>query len=135
MAMKLDETSVAALTGIISCQLQGGLEGSGGLDHGHMARGGYGPLKRPYGRFRGGPPAGRPACGCLLPFWTPHFKHLCFHLIFSPPLKEDKLDDAETQLDFLNEVQQSIGKSAELCFLTALLHQKKNRCGGGGFRD
>jgi hypothetical protein len=30
------------------------------------------PLKRPYGRFRSGPPAGRAASGCLLHFWTPH---------------------------------------------------------------
>jgi hypothetical protein len=28
------------------------------------------PLKRPYGKFRGGLPAGWAACGCLLPLWT-----------------------------------------------------------------
>jgi hypothetical protein len=27
---------------------------------------------------RGGPPAGRMACGGLLPLWTPHAIHLCF---------------------------------------------------------
>jgi hypothetical protein len=36
------------------------------------------PLKRPYGRFRGGPPAGRAGCGCLLPLWTPHAVRLCW---------------------------------------------------------
>jgi hypothetical protein len=30
------------------------------------------PLKRHHGHLSGGPPAGRLACGCLLPFWTPH---------------------------------------------------------------
>jgi hypothetical protein len=30
------------------------------------------PLKRPYGRFSGGPPTERAACSRLLPFWTPH---------------------------------------------------------------
>jgi hypothetical protein len=29
------------------------------------------PLKRAYGRFRGGTPAGLSTCGCLLPFLTP----------------------------------------------------------------
>jgi hypothetical protein len=28
-------------------------------------------LKRPYSRFRGGPPAGQVACSRLLPLWTP----------------------------------------------------------------
>lgn len=30
------------------------------------------PLKLPYGRFRPGLTTGRPACGRLLHFWTPH---------------------------------------------------------------
>jgi hypothetical protein len=30
------------------------------------------PPKRPYGCFGVGPPAGRPACGHLLPPWIPH---------------------------------------------------------------
>jgi hypothetical protein len=71
--------------------------------HGRMERGGHGlpkvspgpaistllrpvggpPLKQPYGRFRGGPPAGRAACGCLPPLWTPHAVHL------SSPLRAD----------------------------------------------
>jgi hypothetical protein len=29
-------------------------------------------LKQPYGRFRDGQLAGRSACGCFLPLWTPH---------------------------------------------------------------
>ncbi|XP_064595299.1 tetratricopeptide repeat protein 21B-like isoform X2 [Liolophura sinensis] len=60
-AMKLDETSVAALTGIIRCQLE-----------------------------------------------------------------ENQLDDAAQQLEFLNEIQQSIGKSAELSYLSAVLALKKS---------
>nr|XP_006812059.1 PREDICTED: tetratricopeptide repeat protein 21B-like [Saccoglossus kowalevskii] len=63
-AMKLDETSVAALTGIIKCQL---LEGH--------------------------------------------------------------LDDAEQQLDFLNAIQQSIGKSSELLYLSAVLARKRGKSG------
>jgi hypothetical protein len=64
------------------------------LGHGRVERGGHGlpevspgpallylsmpcgqatyPLKRPNGRFRGCPPAGREACGRLLPLLTPH---------------------------------------------------------------
>ena len=61
-AMKLDETSVAALTGIIRCQLT-----------------------------------------------------------------ENLLDEASQQLEFLNEIQQSIGKSAELSFLSAILARKKQK--------
>ncbi|EDO49516.1 predicted protein, partial [Nematostella vectensis] len=61
-AMKLDETSVPALTGIIRCQL---IEG--------------------------------------------------------------QLEDAEQQLEFLNEIQQSIGKSAELSYLTSVLYRKKGK--------
>jgi hypothetical protein len=34
-------------------------------------------LKRPYDRFRDGPPAERSAYGRLLPFWTPHAVRLC----------------------------------------------------------
>ncbi|KAK3106370.1 hypothetical protein FSP39_018677 [Pinctada imbricata] len=59
-AMKIDETSVNALTGIIRCQLN-----------------------------------------------------------------ENLLDEAAQQLDFLNEVQQSIGKTDELCYLSALLAIKR----------
>ncbi|CAD5116982.1 DgyrCDS5817 [Dimorphilus gyrociliatus] len=61
-AMKYDENSVAALTGVIRCQLQ-----------------------------------------------------------------EDQLNDASQQLEFLNEIQQNIGKSPELCFLTAILARKKGK--------
>lgn len=61
-AMKLDETSVPALTGIIKCQ----------LIEGHV-------------------------------------------------------EDAEQQLEFLNEIQQSIGKSSELSYLSSVLHRKKNK--------
>ena len=41
---------------------------------------GVSPLKRPYDRFRGGPPTGQVACGCLLPLWTPNAVRLCFPL-------------------------------------------------------
>uniref|UniRef100_A0A8B9G8L9 Tetratricopeptide repeat domain 21B n=1 Tax=Amazona collaria TaxID=241587 RepID=A0A8B9G8L9_9PSIT len=61
-AMRLDETSVPALTGIIRCQLIQG-----------------------------------------------------------------QLEDAEQQLEFLNEIQQSIGKSGELSFLRAVLAMKKQK--------
>ncbi|KXJ11499.1 tetratricopeptide repeat protein 21B [Exaiptasia diaphana] len=61
-AMKLDETSVPALTGIIKCQLIDG-----------------------------------------------------------------QIEDAEQQLEFLNEIQQSIGKSAELSYLTSVLYRKKGK--------
>ncbi|XP_020612885.1 tetratricopeptide repeat protein 21B-like [Orbicella faveolata] len=61
-AMKLDETSVPALTGIIKCQL---IEG--------------------------------------------------------------QLEDAEQQLEFLNEIQQSIGKSSELSYLSSVLYRQKNK--------
>jgi hypothetical protein len=30
-----------------------------------------------YSHFMGGPPAGRAACGCLLPVWTPHAMYAC----------------------------------------------------------
>jgi hypothetical protein len=33
--------------------------------------------KRPYNRFKGGPPTGQVACGCLLLFWTPDAVRLC----------------------------------------------------------
>ncbi|XP_057279730.1 tetratricopeptide repeat protein 21B isoform X2 [Pezoporus wallicus] len=61
-AMRLDETSVPALTGIIRCQLIQG-----------------------------------------------------------------QLEDVEQQLEFLNEIQQSIGKSGELSFLCAVLAMKKQK--------
>jgi hypothetical protein len=35
------------------------------------------PLRRPYGRFRGGPPAGWVACGRLLPLQSRHAVRLC----------------------------------------------------------
>jgi hypothetical protein len=38
----------------------------------HLRPAGGPPLKRPYIRFRGGPPALRVVCSRLLPFWTPH---------------------------------------------------------------
>ncbi|CAH1774388.1 unnamed protein product [Owenia fusiformis] len=60
-AMKLDETSVQALTGIIQCQLT-----------------------------------------------------------------DNQLEDASQQLEFLNEIQQSVGNSAELSYLTAVLARKKS---------
>ncbi|MEQ2286983.1 Tetratricopeptide repeat protein 21B [Ameca splendens] len=40
---------------------------------------------------------------------------------------EGQLDDAEQQLDFLTEVQQSIGKSGELLYLQAVLARKKHQ--------
>ncbi|KAK7092869.1 tetratricopeptide repeat protein 21B-like [Littorina saxatilis] len=61
-AMKLDETSVQALTGIIRCQLL-----------------------------------------------------------------EDQVDEAAQQLEFLNEIQQSLGRSAELAYLSGVLAMKKNK--------
>ncbi|XP_013391055.1 tetratricopeptide repeat protein 21B [Lingula anatina] len=61
-AMKLDETSVAALTGIIRCQLA-----------------------------------------------------------------ENQLEDAAQQLEFLSEIQQSIGKSAEVSYLSAVLARKRQK--------
>ncbi|XP_023385479.1 tetratricopeptide repeat protein 21B isoform X3 [Pteropus alecto] len=42
-------------------------------------------------------------------------------------LIEGQLQDADQQLEFLSEIQQSIGKSAELTFLHALLAMKKNK--------
>lgn len=61
-AMKLDETSVQALTGIIRCQLL-----------------------------------------------------------------EEQIDEAAQQLEFLNEIQQSLGRSAELAYLSAVLAMKKGK--------
>ncbi|XP_034619745.1 tetratricopeptide repeat protein 21A, partial [Trachemys scripta elegans] len=40
---------------------------------------------------------------------------------------EGKLDEAEHQLEFLKEVQQSIGKSAVLVYLQAVIASKKNK--------
>ncbi|XP_045636505.1 tetratricopeptide repeat protein 21B isoform X5 [Ursus americanus] len=42
-------------------------------------------------------------------------------------LIEGQLQDAEQQLEFLREIQQSIGKSAELTYLHAILAMKKNK--------
>lgn len=42
-------------------------------------------------------------------------------------LMEGHLEDAEQQLEFLSEIQQSIGKSGELLYLRAVLAQKKRR--------
>jgi len=38
-----------------------------------------------------------------------------------------KLDDAEQQLNFLNEIQVSTGRTADLCYLFALLQWRKHR--------
>ncbi|XP_044149245.1 tetratricopeptide repeat protein 21A [Bufo gargarizans] len=40
---------------------------------------------------------------------------------------QDNLEEAEQQLDFLREVQQSLGKSKELCFVEAILASKKGK--------
>nr|XP_058908371.1 tetratricopeptide repeat protein 21B isoform X5 [Kogia breviceps] len=42
-------------------------------------------------------------------------------------LIEGQLQDADQQLEFLSEIQQSIGKSAELTYLHAVLAMKKNK--------
>ncbi|XP_029790318.1 tetratricopeptide repeat protein 21B isoform X2 [Suricata suricatta] len=42
-------------------------------------------------------------------------------------LLEGQLQDADQQLEFLSEIQQSIGKSAELAYLHAVLAMKKNK--------
>ncbi|XP_047401598.1 tetratricopeptide repeat protein 21B isoform X1 [Sciurus carolinensis] len=42
-------------------------------------------------------------------------------------LIEGQLQDADQQLEFFSEIQQSIGKSAELTYLHAILAMKKNR--------
>uniref|UniRef100_A0ABI7YEC8 Tetratricopeptide repeat domain 21B n=1 Tax=Felis catus TaxID=9685 RepID=A0ABI7YEC8_FELCA len=42
-------------------------------------------------------------------------------------LIEGQLQDADQQLEFLSEIQQSIGKSAELIYLHAILAMKKNK--------
>ncbi|XP_061464567.1 tetratricopeptide repeat protein 21B [Rhineura floridana] len=47
--------------------------------------------------------------------------------IIRSQLIEGKLDDVEQQLEFLNEIQQSIGKSAELSYLCAVLAMKKHK--------
>uniref|UniRef100_A0A8C5SQZ9 Tetratricopeptide repeat domain 21B n=1 Tax=Laticauda laticaudata TaxID=8630 RepID=A0A8C5SQZ9_LATLA len=47
--------------------------------------------------------------------------------IIRSQLMEGKLDDVEQQLEFLKEVQQSIGISAELSYLRAVLAMKKNK--------
>ncbi|XP_075683454.1 tetratricopeptide repeat protein 21A [Rhinoderma darwinii] len=40
---------------------------------------------------------------------------------------QDNLEEAGQQLDFLREVQQSLGKSKELCFVEAILASKENK--------
>ncbi|KAM3929225.1 tetratricopeptide repeat protein 21A [Leptodactylus fuscus] len=40
---------------------------------------------------------------------------------------QDNLEEAEQQLDFLREVQQSLGRSKELCFVEAILASKRNK--------
>ncbi|KAM4028837.1 tetratricopeptide repeat protein 21A isoform 2-T2 [Anomaloglossus baeobatrachus] len=40
---------------------------------------------------------------------------------------QDNLEEAEQQLDFLREVQQSLGKSKELCFVEAILASKTDK--------
>uniref|UniRef100_A0A803T842 Tetratricopeptide repeat protein 21B n=1 Tax=Anolis carolinensis TaxID=28377 RepID=A0A803T842_ANOCA len=47
--------------------------------------------------------------------------------IIRSQLMEGKLDDVEQQLEFLNEIQQSIGKSAELSYLRAVLALKRHK--------
>ncbi|XP_033624164.1 tetratricopeptide repeat protein 21B-like isoform X1 [Asterias rubens] len=42
-------------------------------------------------------------------------------------LLEDHLDDAEQQLEFLSEIQESIGKSADILFLRAVLARKRGK--------
>lgn len=42
-------------------------------------------------------------------------------------LIQNKLDDAAQQLEFLNEIQMSIGKTSELYYLTAVLSRKRNK--------
>ncbi|XP_072174244.1 tetratricopeptide repeat protein 21B-like [Diadema setosum] len=42
-------------------------------------------------------------------------------------LHDGQLDDAEQQLDFLGEIQESIGKSSDILFLRALLSRKRNK--------
>ncbi|XP_068092032.1 tetratricopeptide repeat protein 21A isoform X2 [Hyperolius riggenbachi] len=40
---------------------------------------------------------------------------------------QDHLEEAEQQLDFLREVQQSLGRSKELCYVEAILASKKEK--------
>ncbi|XP_018408984.1 PREDICTED: tetratricopeptide repeat protein 21A [Nanorana parkeri] len=40
---------------------------------------------------------------------------------------QNNLEDAEQQLDFMREVQQSLGRSKELCYVEALLASKKEK--------
>merc|ERR1719171_2654675 len=42
-------------------------------------------------------------------------------------IQEGNLEDAEEQLEFLNEIQVSVGKSPELAFLTSLIAWRKRR--------
>eukprot|EP00756_Hemistasia_phaeocysticola_P023049 Hpha_TRINITY_DN15868_c2_g7::TRINITY_DN15868_c2_g7_i1::g.192122::m.192122/K19673/TTC21B, IFT139; tetratricopeptide repeat protein 21B len=46
-----------------------------------------------------------------------------------------KLDDAEQQLNFLNEIQVSTGRTADLCYLFALLQWRKHRDQEGSIRS
>lgn len=40
-------------------------------------------------------------------------------------IKQDLLDDAEQQLEFLNEISDSMGKTADLTFLEAIIEWRK----------
>ncbi|NXL43527.1 TT21B protein, partial [Podilymbus podiceps] len=51
----------------------------------------------------------------------------CITGIIRCQLIQGQLEDAEQQLEFLNEIQQSIGKSGELSFLRAVLAMKKHK--------
>ena len=49
------------------------------------------------------------------------------HGVIKCQILNNQLEDAEQQLEFLNEIQVSIGISAELCYLTSVLEWKKNK--------
>ena len=53
--------------------------------------------------------------------------HAALARIIHCQIIEGQLGEAEQQLDFLREVQRSIGKQANLLFLTALKAQKKGQ--------
>jgi hypothetical protein len=52
-------------------------------------------LQRPYGRFRGGSPAGWVACSRHLPFWTPHAVRLWLPRLTTPEIRAQ--DDGENR--------------------------------------